>query len=64
MPFTPFPFFLFVFTVLVLYFIVPRKYRWAALLIASCAFCLSFGVKYILYVPYTVNSARLWHVFV
>ncbi len=64
MPFTPFPFFLVVCTVLVLYFIGPRKYRLAALLIASCAFCLSFGMKYILYVPDTVNIARLWHVFV
>ena len=56
---TSFPFFLFVCAVLILYFLVPRKYQWVVLLVASCAFYLSYGVKYILYVLYTATSVYL-----
>ena len=58
MAITSFPFFLFVCAVLILYFIVPRKWQWTALLIASCAFYLSYGVKHILYVLYTAASVH------
>ena len=40
----------FLLTVLVLYYVVPKKTQWIVLLAASCVFYLSFGAKYILYI--------------
>lgn len=40
-------FIVFLFLVLVLYYIVPKRMQWLVLLAASCAFYLSFGAKYI-----------------
>ncbi len=39
----------FLLAVCVLYFVLPKKAQWIVLLAASCAFYLSFGAKYILY---------------
>ena len=56
MSITSFPFFFFVCAVLLVYFLVPGRFQWIVLLAASCAFYLSFGAKYILYVLFTATS--------
>ncbi len=53
MSITSFSFFFFVCAVLLLYFLVPRRFQWVVLLMASCAFYLSYGAQYILYVLFT-----------
>lgn len=58
MSITSFPFFLFVCAVLLVYFHVPGKYQWIVLLLASCAFYLSYGAKYILFVLFTSASVH------
>ena len=63
MSITSFSFFFFVCAVLLLYFLVPRRFQWVVLLIASCAFYLSYGAQYILYVLFTsvtVYSATVY----
>ena len=56
MSITSFPFFLFICAVLLVYFLVPKRFQWVVLLAASCAFYLSYGAKYILYVLFTATS--------
>ena len=63
MSITSFSFFFFVCAVLLLYFLVPRRFQWVVLLIASCACYLSYGAQYILYVLFTsvtVYSATVY----
>ena len=59
MSITSFPFFFFVCAVLLAYFLVPKRFQWIVLLAASCAFYLSYGAKYILYVLFTSTSVFL-----
>lgn len=46
-------FLLFVAGVILLYFVVPKKWQWIVLFIANILFYLSFGVKYIGYILFT-----------
>lgn len=54
MPLISFRFALFVILTVLVYFLLPKKYRWAALLAASVVFYASYGVKYIVYLVWTV----------
>lgn len=59
MSITTFTFFLFACAVLVVYFLVPKRYQWVVLLTASCIFYLSYGAQYILYVLFTSASIHV-----
>ena len=50
MSFVSFNFFVFLLAVVVVYYLVPKKYQWAVLLIASYGFYLSGGVTNVLYI--------------
>lgn len=49
---------LFLFAVLVLYYALPHRFQWIVLLAASCAFYLSFGPQYIVFI--LVASAAVY----
>ena len=56
MSITSLTFFAFVFAVLIVYYVVPKKVQWMVLLAASIGFYLSFGVKSIIYVLITATT--------
>ncbi|MBR5109281.1 MAG: MBOAT family protein [Clostridia bacterium] len=56
MSITSFTFLLFIGAVLLAYFLVPKRCQWVVLLIASCCFYLSYGVRYFLFVLFTSAS--------
>ena len=63
MSFTSFNFFVFLFAVIVVYYLVPKKLQWLVLLIASYGFYLSTGadnVAYILFTTLFTYGAGLW----
>lgn len=63
MLFNSFEFFLFFPVVTVLYFLLPHKYRWLHLLVASCIFYMFFIPSYILILFFTIivdYYAGLW----
>lgn len=45
MSLTSIQFFIFIVTLIVLYFIIPKKVRWVVLLVGSCYFYLAAGIK-------------------
>ena len=45
MSITSFTFVLFVFAVLTVYYLIPRKWQWTVLLAASCVFSIVPGLK-------------------
>ena len=61
------PFIAFVLLVIFAYYILPKKYRWGALLCASVAFCAMFDLRYLLFLLFTALStfltARFLHKF-
>lgn len=50
MSFTSFTFILFVAVVILAYYLIPKKYQWFLLLLASYAFYLSRGLAHVLYI--------------
>ena len=54
MSFNSFEFFLFFPIVTILYFILPHKFRWVHLLVASCYFYIAFIPAYILIIFFTI----------
>lgn len=50
MSFTSFSFLLFVSVVVVAYYLVPKKYQWFLLLLASYAFYLTSGIAHVVYI--------------
>ena len=50
MSFTSFEFLLFVTVVIIAYYLVPKKYQWFLLLLASYAFYLSSGLAHVVYI--------------
>lgn len=63
MAITSLAFLLFIFATLIVYYIVPKKYQWAVLLVASMAFYISCGAKsaiYVLITATTVYIATRW----
>lgn len=50
MSLTSFNFLVFLFLVIVAYYIVPKKYQWSVLLVASYGFYLSSGISHVLYI--------------
>lgn len=46
-------FILFLAAVLVVYYVVPKKYQWAVLLVASYGFYLSSGIAHVFYILFT-----------
>ena len=59
MSITSFTFVLFVFAVLTVYFLIPRKWQWTVLLFASCVFYLSGGKKSFIFVLITATTVYL-----
>ncbi len=53
MAYSSFNFFCFLFVVITVYYLVPKKYQWAVMLLASYGFYLSAGVKYVFYILFT-----------
>ena len=53
MAFSSFNFFCFLAVVITVYYLVPKKFQWAVLLVASYAFYLSSGVKNVIYILFT-----------
>lgn len=63
MSFTSFSFFAFLFAVIVVYYLVPKKLQWLVLLIASYGFYLSTGfdnVAYIIFTTFFTYGAGRW----
>ena len=63
MSITSLSFILFLTAVLVLYFLVPRRYQWVVLLLASVVFYLSCGLReavYVLITASTIYGATVW----
>ena len=56
MSITSFTFILFVFAVMIVYYLIPRKWQWTVLLAASCIFYLMGGKKAFLFVLITAAS--------
>ena len=56
MQFTTLNFIFFGFFVLVLYYLIPRKFQWILLLTASYVFYLSAGVQYLAFILFTTLS--------
>ncbi|HMK51178.1 MAG TPA: MBOAT family protein, partial [Thermodesulfobacteriota bacterium] len=54
MLFNSFSFLIFFPTVTILYFLIPHKYRWFFLLMASCVFYMAFIPIYILVLALTI----------
>lgn len=54
MSFVSLNFAVFVIAVLLLYYITPKNYRWVILLMASAVFYMLCGLKYILYIIFTI----------
>ena len=50
MAMTSFNFLVFLAAVIVVYYLVPKKYQWCVLLIASYGFYLSSGIAHVLYI--------------
>ena len=50
MALTSFNFLVFLAAVIVVYYLVPKKYQWCVLLIASYGFYLSSGIDHVLYI--------------
>lgn len=59
MALTEFSFILLLAATVLVFFVVPKKYQWIVLLIASCAFYLSFGVAQAGYVLLTTAASYL-----
>ena len=53
MSFTSFNFLAFLFIVIVVYYLVPKKFQWAVLLLASYGFYLSTGTSNVAYIIFT-----------
>lgn len=63
MSITSLAFVLFIFAVQLVYWIVPKRFQWCVLLVSSCVFYLSGGVKsalYVLLTASTIYGAALW----
>ena len=63
MAFSSFNFFCFLFVVITVYYLVPKKVQWAVLLAASYAFYLSSGVDNVIYILFTTfftYGSGLW----
>jgi len=63
MAFSSFNFFCFLAVVITVYYLVPKKFQWAVLLVASYAFYLSSGVDnvvYILFTTFFTYGSGLW----
>ncbi len=63
MSFTSFNFFAFLFVVIVVYYLVPKKFQWSVLLVASYGFYLSTGadnVAYIIFTTLFTYGSGLW----
>ena len=58
MQITSLVFFLFVCAVLAAYFLTPKKWRWIALLVASCAFYCTYDARHLAFVAFT--SLSVW----
>ena len=56
MSITSFTFILFVFAVMIVYYLIPRRWQWTVLLAASCIFYLMGGKKTFLFVLITAAS--------
>src|SRR5947208_3458 len=54
MLFNSIEFFIFFLIVIPLYFLLPHKYRWLMLIIASCIFYMYFKAVYILILAFTI----------
>ena len=59
MTYTSLMFALFCLVLLLVYYVVPKKFQWIVLLIGSVAFYLCSGVKYILYVVITAFTTYI-----
>ena len=56
MSITSFTFILFIFAVMIVYYLIPRKWQWTVLLAASCIFYLIREKKAFLFVLITAAS--------
>ncbi|MBO5128962.1 MAG: MBOAT family protein [Oscillospiraceae bacterium] len=56
MQFTSFSFLLFAAVLLTVYYIIPGKWQWPLLLIASCFFYISAGTEYLVFIALTTLS--------
>lgn len=59
MPLVSFSFAIFAILTVLVYFLMPGKYRWTVLLAASVIFYASYGVKYLVYLAWTVGVSFL-----
>jgi len=63
MPFNSFPFFIFFPVTTLVYFLIPHRFRWLQLLIASCIFYCAFIPAYLFILLFTIivdYFAGLW----
>ena len=63
MTYTSLVFALFCLILLLVYYVVPKKFQWIVLLIGSITFYLFSGVKYILYVLVTAFTTYITALF-
>ena len=59
MLFTSYEFILFLVIIFLLYYVIPKKYQWMLLLLASYVFYSYAGIKYLLYILVTTISTYL-----
>ena len=59
MTYTSLIFAIFCLVLLLMYYVIPKKFQWVVLLAGSIAFYLFSGVKYILYVVVTAFTTYL-----
>ena len=59
MAFTTFDFIVFLFLVFILYYLLPKKFQWVILLVASYVFYAFAGIEYLLYILVTTISTFL-----
>lgn len=56
MPITSLSFLVFIFSTLILYYLVPKRFQWIVLLAASLCFYLSFGFQHAIYIVITATT--------
>jgi len=59
MLFTSYRFILFIMVLFIVYYIIPKKYQWMLLLLASYVFYSVAGIKYLIYIMATTLSTFL-----
>lgn len=63
MSFTSWGYFLYLFVLLILYYVIPHRYRWCVLLASSLLFCLRFNLASVMWLIATIvitYAAAIW----